>query len=400
MDSHRASIAISAGHYAVFRALFGAYLAVHFGYLALYAAELFSSAGMLAEGGHSPLFAFAPSLLHISDAPWFVRGLTGSGVVAALAFAAGRWHRVSAAWMLLLLISLFARNPLIANPALPYVGFMLLAHLFTAGGRSRALPSHLFVAVTIVLCVSYSYSGYTKLLSPSWVAGDTVSLVLHNPLARDWFVRDLVLLVPDVLLQSLTWFILSIELLFAPLFLIGRLRPWLWGAMLAVQFGFLLLLRFPDLTLPMLLFHLLTFDGRWLPARRLGPAVLHYDGECGVCHKAVGFALAEVADTGLRFRPLQVDGVDVRQVTSWRLEEADTGSDAVVYLKTAAVIRLLEAGGGLWRVLACLIRLIPRPLRDAGYDLLARSRRRLAAKPAGLCPLVAPETAARFMLSP
>jgi hypothetical protein len=40
-----------------------------------------------------------------------------------------------------------------------------------------------------------------------------------------------------------------------------RLRPLAWTAMLLVHFGFLFLLNSPDLTAPMLLFHLLTFDG-------------------------------------------------------------------------------------------------------------------------------------------
>ena len=111
-----------------------------------------------------------------------------------------------------------------------------------------------------VLALSYSYSGYTKLLSPSWVSGDTVAYVLQNPLARDWWLRDLFLSLPSEILTGITWFILVIELLYAPLALIAKLRPWLWNSMLLVQFGFLMLLDFPDLTFGMLVFHLLTFD--------------------------------------------------------------------------------------------------------------------------------------------
>lgn len=400
------------GQYSLFRILFGAYLAVHFGYLSLYAAELFSASGMLSEGGYSPLLAIAPSLLRLHDTPLTVVLITVSGFLAAVAFAAGRFDRLSAAWMLLVLISLFTRNPLIANPALPYVGLMLFAHLclppapfgsLAARGRADpagdwAMPRPVFAALLIVLCLSYSYSGYTKLLSPNWVSGDAVALVMQNPLARDWFLRDVLLALPEWVTTFITVFILYVELLFAPLFLFKRLRVWLWSAMLVVQFGFLFLLSFPDLTIPMLLFHLLLFDPGWLPRRPLNRATLHYDGECGICHAAIRFALAETPRTGtaLAFRPMQLDVPDVENAGSWCLVD-ESGKR---FEKTSAVVRLLEAGGGVWRLCASGLRLTPRFLRDGAYDVLARVRRHLAAKPSGLCPVVSQELAGRFRTGP
>ena len=403
MSGPAISTNITGGQYSLFRVLFGAYLAVHFWQLSSYAAELFSFAGMLPDAAVSPLFAIAPSLLHLSDAPWAAVLLVASGVPAAIAFAAGRWDRLMAAWMLLVLVSVFARNPLIANPAMPYVGFMLLAHLavpcapygsLEALGRADPaggwrMPRSVFMAAVIVLAASYSYSGLTKLFSDTWVAGDTIRLVLQNPLARDWVLRDLFLAMPEGVLQGLTWFVLYVELLFAPLYLVKGLRPWLWGAMLGVQLGFLLLLRFPDLTLPMLLFHLFTFDPRWLPARRAA-ALLRYDGECGVCHLAVRFAIAENG-ADLTFRPMQADGVDAAAVSTWEIVEGDA-----TYTKTDAVIRLLTYSGGLWGLAALALRSVPRSFRDGGYDALARIRRRLAPRPPELCPLVSPELRRRF----
>ena len=400
------------GQYSLFRILFGAYLAVHFGYLSLYAAELFSVSGMLSEGRDSPLWAIAPSLFRFGDTPLVTVLITLSGALAAVAFAAGRFDRLSAAWMLLVLISLFARNPLIANPALPYVGIMLFAHLClppapfgSLAARGRAdpagdwvMPRPVFVALTIVLCLSYSYSGYTKLLSPNWVSGDAVALVLQNPLARDWFLRDVLLALPEWVTTFITVFILYVELFFAPLFLIKGLRVWLWSAMLIVQFGFLLLLSFPDLTIPMLLFHLLLFDPAWLPRRPLNGATLHYDGECGICHAAVRFALAETPRSGasLAFRPMQLDVPDVKNAGSWCLVD-ESGKR---FEKTSAAVRLLEAGGGVWRLCASGVRLTPGFLRDGAYNALARMRRHLAARPPGLCPVVSQQLAGRFRTDP
>jgi hypothetical protein len=189
-------------------------------------------------------------------------------------------------------LPLFGRNPLIANPALPYVGWMLLAHLFVPAAswgalaaRGRAdpagdwhIPSAIYLAAWVVLAASYSYSGYTKLLTPSWVSGDTVWYVLQNPLARDHLVRELLLWLGEDIARALTWTILWVELLFAPLVLFKSLTPVLWGTVLAVQIGFLVLLNFADLTIPMLLSHLLTFDPAWIK-----PTVSRSDSLASVC---------------------------------------------------------------------------------------------------------------------
>lgn len=269
---------INAGHYTLFRVLLGGYLVVHFLMLVPFGTEVFSSAGMLGDAAASPLIRAFPNILGLYDAPWFVTTLLASGALAGVMIAAGRGDRIAAFVAFYVLACLFGRNPLIANPALPYVGWMLLLHACVPAAPRSAddgawqLPRELWIAAWVVLALSYSYSGFTKLLSPSWVSGDTVSYVLDNPLARDWFVTDLFRLLDAQapwLIKGLTWIILYVELLFAPLALSSRLRPWLWGIMLVVQFGFLTLLNFADLTFPMLLVHLLTFDPRWLPQRLL-----------------------------------------------------------------------------------------------------------------------------------
>jgi hypothetical protein len=191
------------GQYSLFRILLGTYLCIHFLHLLPWSAELFSNQGLLPDGRLSPIFANFPNLFAISDAPWFVYASVAAAAAAAIAFAVGWQDRIAALWMWLVLASLFGRNPLILNPSMPYVGFMLLAHLFVPPGpfgslaaRGRpdpdgkwSLPPAVFLSAWVVLALSYSYSGYTKLLSPSWVAGDNIAFVLQNPLARPWFLR-------------------------------------------------------------------------------------------------------------------------------------------------------------------------------------------------------------------
>jgi predicted DCC family thiol-disulfide oxidoreductase YuxK len=389
------------GQYSIFRVLLGAYLVVHFLHLLPWGPEVFSNQGMLPNAGLSPLFLLFPSVFHLSDAPWVVSMVLASGAVAAVFLAVGKHDKAAAAFIWYVLACLFTRNPLIQNPALPYLGWMLLAHLFVpsspygswdARGRTDPagawrMPNAILVAAWIVLALSYSYSGYTKLLSPSWVAGDTVTYVLNNPLARDHALRNFFLSMPDWVLRGLTWTILYVELLFAPLVLSSRLRPILWGLMLWVQFGFLFLLNFADLTFPMLLYHLLTFDPGWIKATGAsGPETIHYDGRCGLCHRVVRFVLAEDREARFRFSPTEGDDFLVSDGSRLTLSKSD------------AYAHILRRLGGIWGILGMAIKLLPRCFRDDVYDRIARNRNRLFEKPASLCPVIPAVLRERFVV--
>jgi predicted DCC family thiol-disulfide oxidoreductase YuxK len=404
------------GQYSLFRALFGIYLCIHFIHLLPWSTELFSNEGVLPDGRLSPIFDRFPNLFAISDAPWFVYASLGVSAVAALAFALGWQDRVAALWMWLVLASLFGRNPLILNPSMPYVGFMLLAHIFVPTapfgsmaargrpdlGETWRLPGAIFLSAWVVLALSYSYSGYTKLLSPSWVSGDNIALVLQNPLARSWIMRDFLLWLPPIFLTVLTWTVLLVELLFAPLALWPKARPWLWSAMLLIQFGFLFLLNFADLTIGMLLFHLFTFDPAWIPARAFKRGeVLYYDGKCALCHGFVKFCLVEERTGTLRYAPLQ--GSHFQAAVSEEIRRTLPDSlvlrtdDGALYVRSDAVIRVMESLGGQWTALAGLLRLLPRPLRDAGYKVVAALRYRVFGSAPEACPIVAPALHGRLI---
>jgi predicted DCC family thiol-disulfide oxidoreductase YuxK len=59
-----------------------------------------------------------------------------------------------------------------------------------------------------------------------------------------------------------------------------------------------------------------------------------------------------------------------------------------VFTRSSAVLETLERLGGVWRRLARLARIVPRPLRDFAYDLMARLRNRLFGRPPEVCPVV------------
>ena len=243
------------------RITLGAYLAVHFAGLLPWAVETFSREGMLPDGHLSPV----PNLLSLCDTPLMAVGVVALGVLAGLALAAGRRDRLAAAIALVVSATLFGRNPLIANPAMPYVGLLLFAYAAQKPRRDGlAWSPEVLRALWIAMAVGYSYSGITKLAAPSWVDGQAFAYILDNPLARPSIVRQAFLALPAWALNGLTFATLGLEIAFAPLALIRRARPWLWASMLAMHLGLLMLLDFADLSLGMVVLHLCTFDPAWL----------------------------------------------------------------------------------------------------------------------------------------
>lgn len=153
-------------------------------------------------------------------------------------------------------------------------------------------------------------------------------------------------------------------------------------------------------------------DPRWFGSGRPAPAaaarhdLVLYDGDCGLCHRAVRFLLAEDR-SGVRFRFAPLGGAEAMR----RLGDAAAAHalpDSIViqaddpsgrlFLKSGAVLRALDRLGGLWRVVAFAGRAVPRPLGDALYDAVARARRRIFPAPKSACPLIPPALRARFIL--
>jgi predicted DCC family thiol-disulfide oxidoreductase YuxK len=404
------------GQYSVFRAIFGAYLFVHFAQLAPWGAELFSNRGMAPDGSASPLLRLFPNVLALYDAPAFVTALLILAACASLLLAIGFYDRAAAIALWYVLACLFGRNPLIANPGLPYVGLLLLAHAclprapygsferrgqIDPGGEWR-MPQEIYLVVWILMALGYSYSGYTKLISPSWVDGTALERILDNPLARPGAMRDALLALPQAFLHAATWGALALELLFAPLALSRRLRPWLWAAMLAMHLGLIALIDFADLSLGMVALHLFTFNPGWVkPLRTKTTEIVFYDGRCGLCHRAVRFLLAEDR-RGEAFRFAPLDG-DVFRATVTEDRRAALPDSVVVLTvegellsRSPAVLYVMKRLGGLWRMVALIGQLIPGAWLDGFYDAIARIRYRLFREPESACPLLPGRLRSRF----
>ncbi|HEX9759606.1 MAG TPA: DCC1-like thiol-disulfide oxidoreductase family protein [Candidatus Acidoferrales bacterium] len=420
------------GQYSVFRIFFGAYLCLYFLELLSLAREMDSAAGALAGRAASPFLGLFPNVLALWDSPLAVRLLLVAAVTCAVLFAAGKWDRWAALGALYALVCLRVWGPeILPHLWLPYVGSLLLAHAFlprapygSMEARARTDPAggwrmteSIFLLAWVLMAVGYSYSGYTKLISASWTDGTALLRVLENPLARPGIPRDILLAMPEVLLRLATWGTLALELLFAPLALIRRARPWLWTVMLVMHFNLMTVINFIDLSMGMVILHFFTLDPAWIrpvalafrpassSARNDIPSTewLFYDGSCGLCHRAVRFVLAEDR-TGEAFRFAPLDGDRFNEL----IPEADRAAlpdslvvrtaDGRLLTRSTGVLHIMARLGGLWRVMSIVVRVIPATLRDAAYDFIAAIRYRLFARPKDACPLLPPHLRQRFDL--
>jgi predicted DCC family thiol-disulfide oxidoreductase YuxK len=110
--------------------------------------------------------------------------------------------------------------------------------------------------------------------------------------------------------------------------------------------------------------------------------VILYDGVCVFCSRWVRFVAARDTDRRFRFTAIQ-SGYGTRLAQAFGIDPHDPDTNAVVhggevFFKSDAALTVLGAlpGWGWARVL----RLVPKPLRDAVYNLVARNRYRIFGK--------------------
>jgi hypothetical protein len=271
--------ACSPYHFAYFRIVLGVYLLIHFLMLIPFAPEMFSSSGLMPDASINLTHGFFPNILKTWDSPLFTQLFIALLSLLAMMFAAGIFRPVVAILLWYGWVCLFDRNNFISNPGLPFIGWILLACTIIPAGEPLRLfktykggwefPPLLFKGAWVIMSASYTLSGIDKMMSPSWMDGNAIIFLLDNPLARDWALREFFLSFPIWLLHVMTWGILSMEVLFLPLALFRRTRVIAWTGMVMMHLGILLIVDFADLTMGMLMIHLLTFDERWLNIRIL-----------------------------------------------------------------------------------------------------------------------------------
>ena len=127
--------------------------------------------------------------------------------------------------------------------------------------------------------------------------------------------------------------------------------------------------------------------------------VILFDGVCNLCNFAVDFVIRRDPAARFRFaslqdefgqRVLEENGLPSTELSTFILVERDR-----IYTKSTAALRVARHLGALWPVTQFFL-IVPRPIRDWIYKLIANNRYRLFGKKE-TCRLPSPEEKARFL---
>jgi len=132
--------------------------------------------------------------------------------------------------------------------------------------------------------------------------------------------------------------------------------------------------------------------------------IILYDGVCGLCNRWVQFVLRHDKDDKFRFAALQSEfaqNVLRQEPPSNSLDTVylllqDAGGNNRLLARSDAAIEILSALGSGWAMIASVLNVCPRPLRDKAYDYIARSRYRWFGR-LEACPLPSPNQRGKFL---
>jgi predicted DCC family thiol-disulfide oxidoreductase YuxK len=147
-----------------------------------------------------------------------------------------------------------------------------------------------------------------------------------------------------------------------------------------------------------LVFMMTTIGKPGEPGETGGPAVVLYDGECGLCDRLVQFILPRDRAGRYFFAALQSDWARAQLQRHGRAkDDLDTMvllQDGTIYVRSTAALRVLR-GLPRWRWTGGLL-MIPARWRDAVYRFIARNRHRWFNRPPA-CGLPAADERGRFL---
>ena len=131
------------------------------------------------------------------------------------------------------------------------------------------------------------------------------------------------------------------------------------------------------------------------------PSSVLFDGVCNLCNGLVRFVIARDPARRFQFAPLQSD---VAQRLIQQRDRAAAATDSLVliedesarmYVRSAAALRIASRLRWPWPFLYLFI-VVPRPVRDWVYDVVARHRYQWFGK-RDVCMTPSPQTNGRFL---
>lgn len=101
--------------------------------------------------------------------------------------------------------------------------------------------------------------------------------------------------------------------------------------------------------------------------------IIYFDGECALCIGVVQFILKSDKKNKFRFASLQGNAGRNLVLSEEQKDSFVLTIDDHIYVRSTAALKMFRHLGNGWQLLYPLI-IIPKFLRDAVYDLIAKNR--------------------------
>ncbi|MEH0155043.1 thiol-disulfide oxidoreductase DCC family protein [Limibacter armeniacum] len=131
----------------------------------------------------------------------------------------------------------------------------------------------------------------------------------------------------------------------------------------------------------------------------MNPKIILFDGVCNLCNGAINFVIDHDKNARFKFAALQSEegqqflekhDLDKNDFDSFVLVEGDKVSQ-----RSTAALKVAKGLGGFWSILYAFI-IVPRPIRDFVYKVIAKNRYKWFGK-RDACRLPTPELKERFV---
>ncbi|MCY8673542.1 thiol-disulfide oxidoreductase DCC family protein [Bacillus haynesii] len=127
--------------------------------------------------------------------------------------------------------------------------------------------------------------------------------------------------------------------------------------------------------------------------------IVLFDGVCNFCDGAVQFIIKHDPEGLFSFASLQSDAggnlLKKYQLPSDHFDSFILIENGRVYQKSTAALHVVKSLPGLWRAASAFL-IIPRPLRDAVYSVIAKNRYKWFGQKSE-CTVPSPEIRKRFL---
>ena len=137
----------------------------------------------------------------------------------------------------------------------------------------------------------------------------------------------------------------------------------------------------------------------WRHNKRVDQPVIIFDGVCNLCNGFVDFIVRRDADGIFQFASNQSEaGEEILSQAGITDFEADTivlVQGGTAHTRSTAVLRIAGQLGLPWKLLRVFV-LVPAPVRDFVYRLVAKNRYRMFGK-RDTCRIPTPEERSRFL---